>query len=120
GLFDKKNIDYAELIWEDIQYHIDNRQTSARRREMTPYPRFTKVIMHDFLLKHNSIPKGHNSLINNIKDDGVLGKLKFASKGEDEKKYGILILDVMMNDDIKNSDAYQTYLASSIGTELLT
>nr|GEW42547.1 hypothetical protein [Tanacetum cinerariifolium] len=27
-------------------------------------------------------------------------------------------LDVMMNDDIKNSNAYQTYLALSIGTEV--
>nr|GEZ82966.1 hypothetical protein [Tanacetum cinerariifolium] len=43
---------------------------------MVPYPRFTKVIIQYFLLKHNSIRRRHSSLINNIKDDGVLGKLK--------------------------------------------
>ncbi|GJR03088.1 hypothetical protein Tco_0526072 [Tanacetum coccineum] len=85
---------------------------------MMLYPRFTKVIIHYFLSKHNSIPKRHGSLINTIKDDGVLGRVKFVSKGEGEQLYGMSILDVMMIDDVKNSDAYQTYLASSTGTEL--
>ncbi|GKD11379.1 hypothetical protein Tco_1191064 [Tanacetum coccineum] len=57
-----------------------------------------------------------NSLfMNSIKDDGVLGRLKFVSKGEDNQVYGISILDVMLNNDIKNSKAYQTYLAISTG-----
>ncbi|GKC60317.1 hypothetical protein Tco_1087915 [Tanacetum coccineum] len=78
-----------------------------------PYPRFTKVIIHHFLFKHNSIPKRHNSFVNTIKYDGVLGKLKFVSKGEDEQMYGMLVLDVMMNDAIKNCDAYLLYIALS-------
>ncbi|GJT57929.1 hypothetical protein Tco_0992983 [Tanacetum coccineum] len=45
--------------------------------------------------------------------DGVLGKLKFVSKGEDEQMYGMLVLDVMMNDAIKNCDAYLLYIALS-------
>nr|GEU33758.1 retrovirus-related Pol polyprotein from transposon TNT 1-94 [Tanacetum cinerariifolium] len=45
-------------------------------------------------------------------------KLMFISKGKDMQKYGMSILDVMMNDDIKNSDAYLTYLALSTGTEV--
>ncbi|GJV49132.1 hypothetical protein Tco_1439344 [Tanacetum coccineum] len=85
---------------------------------MMPYPRITKVIIHYFLSKHNSIPKRHNSYINTIKDDGVLGKLKFLSKGEDTQNYGMSIPDVMMNDDIKNSKAYLTYLALSTSTDV--
>ncbi|GKA27517.1 hypothetical protein Tco_0713685 [Tanacetum coccineum] len=79
GLIYKKNVDFAELIWEDIK---------------------------------------HYSLINTIKDDGVLGKLKFVNKGEDEKKYGMSIPDLIMNDDIKDLVAYLTYLALSTGIEL--
>ncbi|GKB96820.1 retrovirus-related pol polyprotein from transposon TNT 1-94 [Tanacetum coccineum] len=118
GSLYKKNVDYAKLIWEDIKYQIENRKTSAKRQKNMPYPRFTKVIIHYFLSKHRSIPKKHNSFINTIKDDGVLGKLKYVSKGEDKQMYGMSILDVMMNDDIKNSEAYQTYLALSTGTEV--
>ncbi|GJR61429.1 hypothetical protein Tco_1503591 [Tanacetum coccineum] len=80
-----------------------------------PYPRFTKVIINYFLLKHKSIPKGHGSCINCINNDGVLGKLKFVSKGEDNQVYGMTIPDVMVNDDIKKLKACQTYLAISTG-----
>ncbi|GKD24969.1 hypothetical protein Tco_1231183 [Tanacetum coccineum] len=79
------------------------------------YPRFTKVIIHYFLSKHSSIPKRHGSRIHCIKDDGVLGKLKFVSKGEPAQVYGMTIPYVMINDDIKKSKAYQTYLAISSG-----
>ncbi|GJZ24417.1 retrovirus-related pol polyprotein from transposon TNT 1-94 [Tanacetum coccineum] len=75
---------------------------------------FTKVIINYFLLKHSSIPKIHGSRINCIKDDGVLGKLKFISKGEHAQVYGMTIPYVMMNTDIKNSKAYPRYLAISI------
>nr|GEX63341.1 hypothetical protein [Tanacetum cinerariifolium] len=70
-------------------------QTSAKRREMMPCPRFTKVIIYYFLSKHNSIPRRHGSRINCKKDDGVLGKLKFLSKGEPTQVYGMIIPNVM-------------------------
>nr|GEV64398.1 hypothetical protein [Tanacetum cinerariifolium] len=38
------------------------------------------------------------------------GTLKFVSKTEDYQKYGALIPDEMINDDIKLSTAYKTYL----------
>ncbi|GJT44336.1 retrovirus-related pol polyprotein from transposon TNT 1-94 [Tanacetum coccineum] len=118
GMFYKKNVDYAGLTWEDLQFQIDSRQTSAKRREQMPYPRFTKVIIHYFFSKNNSIPNRHSSFINTIKYDVILGKLKFVSKGEEDQKYGMSIPDLMMNDDIKKSDAYLTYIALSTNTEL--
>ncbi|GKD87054.1 hypothetical protein Tco_1358208 [Tanacetum coccineum] len=39
GIYDNVNVDYAALIWEDLQYQIDNRQSKVRRREIMPYPR---------------------------------------------------------------------------------
>ncbi|GJX91614.1 hypothetical protein Tco_0344940 [Tanacetum coccineum] len=102
---------FATIINKYIEYQIDNRKTSAKRREMMPYPRFTKVIIYYFLSKHSSIPKKHSSCIKCTKDDRVLGKLKFVSKGEPTQVYGMTIPDVMVNDDIKKSKANQTYLA---------
>nr|GEW20100.1 hypothetical protein [Tanacetum cinerariifolium] len=74
-LFYKRNVDYAELLWEDFQYQIDYRQTSVGIRESMSYPRFTKVIISHFLSKHKSIPKRHGLFMNSIKDDVVLGSL---------------------------------------------
>nr|GEX96541.1 hypothetical protein [Tanacetum cinerariifolium] len=94
-------------------YQTDYRKTSVMRRKSMPYPRFTKVIIHHFLSKHKSISKRQGLFMNSIKDDVVLGRLKFISKGEDNQVYGMSIPYVMVNDDIKKSKAYQTYLAIS-------
>nr|GEU56426.1 hypothetical protein [Tanacetum cinerariifolium] len=67
------------------------------------------------LLSDISIPKRHSLHIHCIKDVGYLGKLKFISKEEPTQVYGMTIPDVMINDDIKKSKAYQTYLAISSG-----
>ncbi|GKA02739.1 hypothetical protein Tco_0675520 [Tanacetum coccineum] len=48
--------------------------------------------------------------IHNVRDDTLLGTLKFVSKTKDYQKYGALIHDEMINQDIKDSKAYKTYL----------
>ncbi|GKE75207.1 hypothetical protein Tco_1537248 [Tanacetum coccineum] len=48
--------------------------------------------------------------LHTIRDDSLLGTLKFVSKTEDYQKYGALIPDEMINQDIKDSKAYKTYL----------
>nr|GEX37152.1 hypothetical protein [Tanacetum cinerariifolium] len=83
-----------------------------------PYPRFTKVIIYYLLSKHDSISKRQGSYINTFREDGVLGRL-FISKGELTQVYGMYIPDEIMNDEIKNSMAYQTYLALYTGTKPL-
>ncbi|GJX69902.1 hypothetical protein Tco_0307073 [Tanacetum coccineum] len=113
GLFYKKNVDYSECLWEDFQYQIDYRQKSVRRRESMPYPRFTKVIINHFLSKHKSISKRQGLFMNSIKDEAVLGRLKFVSKGEYSQVYRLSILNVMVNDDIKNSKKNVTEKATS-------
>ncbi|GJT61791.1 hypothetical protein Tco_1005324 [Tanacetum coccineum] len=113
GMFHKKNVDFAELIWEDFQYQIEFRQSKLRRREIMPYLRFTKIIINYFLSQYKSISKRQGSYVNTIKDDGVLGRLKFVSKGKDYQVYGLDIPDTMLNEEIKNSEPYQTFLALS-------
>ncbi|GJR01020.1 hypothetical protein Tco_0524004 [Tanacetum coccineum] len=82
-----------------------------------PYPRFTKIIINHFLAKHNTLPKRQISFINTINYDSVLGKLKFVKKGEEHQTYGMSILVSMMNDEIRNSAQYMTYLALSTNTK---
>ncbi|GJS47404.1 hypothetical protein Tco_0597525 [Tanacetum coccineum] len=42
-------------------------------------------------------------------------RLKFVRIGEDYQEYGLLILDMMLNNEIKQSDSYQMFLKYSTG-----
>ncbi|GJW18434.1 hypothetical protein Tco_0025870 [Tanacetum coccineum] len=67
-------------------------------------------------------PHPYDSWVTFLKQLGYKGSLdlisdmlKFISKGELTQVYGMYIPNEMMNDEIKNSVAYQTYLALSTG-----
>nr|GEU54984.1 hypothetical protein [Tanacetum cinerariifolium] len=59
----------------------------------------------------------YNALLITVDVPEIYMQLKFISKGELTQVYGMFIPDEMMNDEIKNSVAYQTYLALSTGTK---
>ncbi|GJZ70628.1 hypothetical protein Tco_0634479, partial [Tanacetum coccineum] len=42
-MYNKKNVDYVAMLWEDFMYQADNREISSARKEHMPYPRFTKA-----------------------------------------------------------------------------
>ncbi|GKF85752.1 hypothetical protein Tco_0253579, partial [Tanacetum coccineum] len=109
------NIDFAKLIWEDFSYQIDNRQLKKGRREITPYPIFTKIIINHFLSLHKSIPKGGPSGLNTIKNDGVLSRMKFVRIGEDVQEYGKSIPNTMLTKAIKQSEAYKAFIGYFTG-----
>nr|GFA29783.1 hypothetical protein [Tanacetum cinerariifolium] len=44
GLYHRRNVDYAFLIWEDLLYQVEHKN-QKKSNEMY-YPRFTKVIIH--------------------------------------------------------------------------
>ncbi|GJV72142.1 hypothetical protein Tco_1492137 [Tanacetum coccineum] len=76
---------------------------------------FTKPIIQHIISKDKSISMRNKLFMHSIKDDSVLGTLKFVSKGEDYQVYGMSIPNVMINQEIEDSKAYQTYLAYSRG-----
>ncbi|GJX60501.1 hypothetical protein Tco_0291891 [Tanacetum coccineum] len=55
GMFYRKNINFMDLIWKDFMFQIDNRDSSAKRPENMPYPRFTKAIIQHFISKDKPI-----------------------------------------------------------------
>ncbi|GJS90785.1 retrovirus-related pol polyprotein from transposon TNT 1-94 [Tanacetum coccineum] len=55
GMFHKKNIDYVYLLWEDLLFHIENKD--AKKTNKMSYPRFTKIIIDYFMSKDHSISK---------------------------------------------------------------
>ncbi|GJZ97597.1 hypothetical protein Tco_0670050 [Tanacetum coccineum] len=115
GMFYRENVDYLELIWEDIAYHIDHRKDKRSRRKNMPFPRFTKVIINYFLKEHNSLSNLKFQHYHTIKDDGIVCRLKFVRIGEDYQEYGLSILETMLIEAIKQSKSYQMFIKYSTG-----
>ncbi|GJT07444.1 Fe(2+) transport protein 1-like protein [Tanacetum coccineum] len=113
GLYYKKNVDFLELIWEDIMYQVDNRYISAKRRTGMPYPRFTKAIIQHFFSEDKTISMRNKLFMHTIKDASVLGGLKFVSKHDDSQVYGKTIPNAMVFREIMETTTYTTYLAFS-------
>nr|GEW06485.1 hypothetical protein [Tanacetum cinerariifolium] len=87
GLYHQRNIDYAYLMWEDFVYQVEHKN-HKKSNEMY-YPRFTKVIIHHFMLKDPSIPR--------------------------RKKFDALLPIELINEEIMNSNAYKEYYAIATG-----
>ncbi|GJV90475.1 hypothetical protein Tco_1538288 [Tanacetum coccineum] len=115
AMYNQKNVDYVALLWEDFMYQADNREISSARKEHIPYPRFAKVIIDQFISKDNTISMRNRINLHTVRDDTLLGTLKFISKTKDYQIYGAVIPDGMINDDIKLSKAYKTYLDYATG-----
>nr|GEW28571.1 hypothetical protein [Tanacetum cinerariifolium] len=69
GMFYKENVNYPELIWEDIAFQIDHRKEKKSRHETMPFLRFTKVIINHFYAQHKSLFKIKFQHYHIIKDD---------------------------------------------------
>nr|GEW98325.1 hypothetical protein [Tanacetum cinerariifolium] len=87
GLYHKRNIGYAYLMWEDFVYQVEHKN-HKKSNEMY-YPRLTKVIIHYFMSKDSSIPR--------------------------RNKFGALLLIELTNEEIKNSNDYKEYYAIATG-----
>ncbi|GJV66154.1 hypothetical protein Tco_1476982 [Tanacetum coccineum] len=110
-MFNQKNVDYVALLWEDFMFQADNREISSARKKHMPYPRFTKDIINHFIFKDKTISMRNRINIHIVRNDTLLGTLKFVSKTQDYQQYGALIPEEMINQEIKDSKAYKTYLA---------
>ncbi|GKD31488.1 hypothetical protein Tco_1242266 [Tanacetum coccineum] len=113
GMFKRENVDYPELIWEDIAYQIDHRKEKRSRRENMPYPRFTKIIINHFLKQHKSLTNLNYQHYHTIKDDGIVSRLKFVRIGEDYQEYGLPIPETMLTEVIKQSETYHMFIKYS-------
>ncbi|GJU73481.1 hypothetical protein Tco_1264886 [Tanacetum coccineum] len=109
GMYNQENVDSVALLWEDFMHQADNKEISLARKEHMPYPRFTKVIIDHFISKDKTISMRNIINLHTVRDDSLLGTLKFVFKTDDTQKCGALIPDEMINQNIKDSKAYKTY-----------
>ncbi|GJX31119.1 hypothetical protein Tco_0240974 [Tanacetum coccineum] len=109
GMYNKKNVDYVYLLWEDLVYQVENKN-SKKNNDMC-YPRFTKVIIDYFMLKDQSISRRNKMFWHTARDDPMFNTIRVISKHQDTQIYGSILPDEFINQEIKDFEAYKQYYA---------
>nr|GFB11192.1 hypothetical protein [Tanacetum cinerariifolium] len=109
GLYHKRNVDYAYLLWEDFVYQFEYKN-HKKSNEMY-YPRFTKAIIHHFMLKDPSIPRRNKVNWHYVRDDHMFSTIKLVSRHQTTQQFGALLPIELTNEEIRNSNAYKEYYA---------
>ncbi|GJY98010.1 hypothetical protein Tco_0514920, partial [Tanacetum coccineum] len=115
GMYHKKNVDYAYLLWEDFVYQVENK--NVKKSNEMYYPRFTKVIVNFFMTKDQSIPRQNSVNWHYARDDHMFTTIKVVSRHEDTQLYGAILPNELTNEDIRNSESYKEYYAIASGAE---
>ncbi|GJU29688.1 hypothetical protein Tco_1173277 [Tanacetum coccineum] len=107
------NRDYVELLWEDFIYQIENRV--YKKQEKMYYPRFTKAIIHHFLIQEKSLSWRNKIRMHTSKDDYLINSLRFISAKESTQIYGAILPECLTSPTMKESKVYKTYLGYATG-----
>nr|GEU43372.1 hypothetical protein [Tanacetum cinerariifolium] len=79
------------------------------------YPRFTKVIIHHFMSKDPSIPRRNKVNWKYVRDDHMLSTIKLVSRHQNTQQFSALLPIELINEEIRNSNAYKEYYAIATG-----
>nr|GEV80922.1 hypothetical protein [Tanacetum cinerariifolium] len=109
GMYHKKNVDFAYLLWEDFVYQLKHKD--AKKSNEMYYPRFTKVIINFFMTKDPSIPRRNKVNWHYVRDDQMFMTIKLVSKHQNTQQFGVMLPVELTNEDIRNSAAYKEYYA---------
>nr|GEW24545.1 hypothetical protein [Tanacetum cinerariifolium] len=113
GLYHKRNVDYAYLMWEDFVYQVEHKN-SKKSNEMY-YPWFTKVIIHHFMSKDPYIPRRNKVNWHYVRDDHMFSIIKMVSRHQNTQQFGALLPIELTNEEIRNANAYKVYYAIATG-----
>nr|GFC42790.1 hypothetical protein [Tanacetum cinerariifolium] len=113
GLYHRRNVDDAFLIWEDFVYQVEHKN-QKKSNEMY-YPRFTKVIIHHFMTKKPSIPRRNKVNWHYVRDDILFSTIKVVSRHQNTQQYSAILPIELTTKDIRNTNAYKEYYACATG-----
>ncbi|GJY97103.1 hypothetical protein Tco_0514013 [Tanacetum coccineum] len=109
GMYHNKKVDYAYLLWEDLVFQVENKN-SKKNNDMY-YPRFTKVIVDYFMAKDQEIPRRNKMFWHHARDDFMFTTVRVISKHQDTQVYGAILPQHLTNQAMLESEAYKTYHA---------
>nr|GEX94327.1 hypothetical protein [Tanacetum cinerariifolium] len=113
GLYNKRNVDFAYLMWEDFVYQVEHKDT--KKSNQMYYPRFTKVIIHHFMSNDPSIPRRNMVNWHYVRDDHMFTTIKLVSRHQNTQQFSAMLSIELTNADIRNSAAYKEYYAVATG-----
>ncbi|GJS34967.1 hypothetical protein Tco_0533349 [Tanacetum coccineum] len=113
GMYHNKNVDYVYLLWEDLVYQVENKN-SKKNNDMY-YPHFPKVIVDYFMAKDQEIPRRNKMFWHYARDDLMFTTIRVISKHQDTQVYGAILPRHLTNHDMLESEAYKTYHAYATG-----
>ncbi|GJS60256.1 hypothetical protein Tco_0655040 [Tanacetum coccineum] len=100
---DKLCLSRAQIIW------------GLQKQEKMYYPRFTKVIIHHFLIQEKTLLWRNKIGMHTSKDDYLINTLRFVSRKEASQIYGVVLPECLTSPEMKESKAYKTYLSYATG-----
>nr|GEV02593.1 hypothetical protein [Tanacetum cinerariifolium] len=92
GLYHKRNVDYAFLIWEDFVYQVEHKN-HKKSNEMCNAP----------LRKED------------VTDDFMFSTIKLVSRHQTTQQFDAMLPIELTNEEIRNSKAYKEYYAIATG-----
>ncbi|GJT75916.1 hypothetical protein Tco_1042641 [Tanacetum coccineum] len=113
GMYHNKNVDYVYLLWEDLVYQVENKN-SKKNNDMY-YPRFTKVIVDYFMAKDHAIPRRNKKFWHYARDDLMFTTIRVICKHQDTQVYDAILPQHLPNQDMLESEAYKIYRAYATG-----
>nr|GEW87017.1 hypothetical protein [Tanacetum cinerariifolium] len=113
GMYHKKNVDFAYLLWEDFVYQVEHKD--AKKINEMYYLRFTKVIIHIFMTKDPSIPRRNKVNWHYVRDEQMFTTIKLVSRHQNTQQFGVMLHVELTNEEIRNSEAYKEYYAIASG-----
>ncbi|GKA61454.1 hypothetical protein Tco_0760861 [Tanacetum coccineum] len=113
GMYHNKQVDYVYLLWEDLVFQVENKN-SKKNNDMY-YPRFTKVIVDYFMAKDQAIPRRNEMFWHYARDDFMFTTIRVISKYKDTQEYDAILPQHLTNQAMLESEAFKTYRAYATG-----
>ncbi|GJW92775.1 retrovirus-related pol polyprotein from transposon TNT 1-94 [Tanacetum coccineum] len=107
GMYHNKNVDYVYLLWEDLVYQVENK--NSKKNNGMYYPRFTKVIIEYFMAKDQTIPRRNKMFCHYVRDDLMFIIIRVISKHQDTQVHDAILPQHLTNQDMLESIANKTY-----------
>ncbi|GJT84192.1 retrovirus-related pol polyprotein from transposon TNT 1-94 [Tanacetum coccineum] len=83
GRYHNKQVDYVYLLWEDLVFQVENK--NSKKNNDIYYPRFTKVIVDYFMAKDQAIPRRNKMFWHYARDDFMFNTIRVISKHRTHK-----------------------------------
>ncbi|GKB23772.1 hypothetical protein Tco_0863173 [Tanacetum coccineum] len=106
---------FAALINRSLSERLVIDNKVYKKQEKIYYPRFTKVIIHHFLIQEKSFSWRNRIRMHTSKDDYLINTLRFVSRREASQIYGAVLPECLTSTEMKESKAYKTYLGYATG-----